>query len=252
LFVGPTSVGKTYTAKKIAKEFFGNESSYLQLNMSEYQESVSVSRLLGASAGYVGYDEGGILTEFVRNNPNSLILFDEIEKGSFAVLNLLLQILDEGKLKDSYGRDIDFSRTIIVLTSNIGALEASKPSMGFMSHAEDITTFFESSVSKALSPEMKSRIDEVIVFEKINEEAIFKIFDQCLDELKERANKKGIKINCQINISDIVDDASKLHAREIKNIFRNKIQTQVAQFIASGKKSRNLTIKVLDKRVILS
>ena len=252
LFVGPTSVGKTYTAKKIAKEFFGNESSYLQLNMSEYQESVSVSRLLGASAGYVGYDEGGILTEFVRNNPNSLILFDEIEKGSFAVLNLLLQILDEGKLKDSYGRDIDFSRTIIVLTSNIGALEASKPSMGFMSHAEDMETSFESSVNAAMSPEMRSRIDEVVVFEKINEEAISKIFDQCLDELKENANKKGIKINCQINIADIVDDVSKLHAREIKNVFRNKVQTLVAQFMASGKKSRNLTIKVLDKKVVLS
>ena len=252
LFVGPTSVGKTYTAKKISKEFFGNDSSYLQLNMSEYQESASVSRLLGASAGYVGYNEGGILTEFVRNNPNSLILFDEIEKGDFSILNLLLQILDEGKLKDGYGRDIDFSRTIIVLTSNIGAVEASKPSMGFMSHPEDINTSFESSVNKAMSPEMRSRIDEVIVFEKINEEAISKIFDQCLDELKERVNKKGIKINCQISISDLVDDISKLHAREIKNIFRNKVHTAVAQFIASGKKSRNLTIKVLDKKVILS
>jgi ATP-dependent Clp protease ATP-binding subunit ClpA len=252
LFVGPTSVGKTYTAKKISKEFFGNDSSYLQLNMSEYQESASVSRLLGASAGYVGYNEGGILTEFVRNNPNSLILFDEIEKGDFSILNLLLQILDEGKLKDGYGRDIDFSRTIIVLTSNIGAVDASKPSMGFMSHAEDMNTSFESSVNKAMSPEMRSRIDEIIVFEKINEEAISKIFDQCLDELKERVNKKGIKINCQINISDLVDDISKLHAREIKNIFRNKIHTAVAQFIASGKKSRNLTIKVLDKKVILS
>lgn len=252
LFVGPTSVGKTYTAKKIAKEFFGNDNSYLQLNMSEYQEQASVSRLLGASAGYVGYDEGGILTEFVNNNPNSLILFDEIEKGNSSVLNLLLQILDEGKLKDTYGRDIDFSRTIIVLTSNIGAVEANKTSMGFMPHTEDIETSFGSSVDKAMSPEMRSRIDEVIVFEKINEEAISKIFDQCLDELKERVDKKGIKINCQINISDLVDDASKLHAREIKNIFRNKVQTAVAQFIASGKKSRNLTIKVLDKKVILS
>lgn len=252
LFVGPTSVGKTYTAKKIAKEFFGNDGSYLQLNMSEYQESSSISRLLGASAGYVGHDEGGTLTEFVRNNPNSLVLFDEIEKGSSAVLNLLLQILDEGKLKDGYGRDIDFSRTIIVLTSNIGAIEASKPSMGFVSHSEDITTSFESSVNKAISPEMRSRIDEVIIFEKINKEAISKIFDQCLDELKERVNKKGIKINCTINIFDLVDDVSELHAREIKNIFRNKVQTAVAQFIASGKKSRNLTIKVLDKNVILS
>ncbi len=252
LFVGPTSVGKTYTAKKIAKEFFGNDNSYLQLNMSEYQEQASVSRLLGASAGYVGYDEGGILTEFVNNNPNSLILFDEIEKGNSSVLNLLLQILDEGKLKDTYGRDIDFSRTIIVLTSNIGAVEAGKTSMGFMPHTEDIETSFGSSVDKAMSPEMRSRIDEVIVFEKINEEAISKIFDQCLDELKERVDKKGIKINCQINISDLVDDVSKLHAREIKNIFRNKVQTAVAQFIASGKKSRNLTIKVLDKKIILS
>ena len=252
LFVGPTSDGKTYTAKKIAKEFFGNDSSYLQLNMSEYQEQASVSRLLGASAGYVGYDEGGILTEFVNNNPNSLILFDEIEKGNSSVLNLLLQILDEGKLKDACGRDIDFSRTIIVLTSNIGAVEAGKTPMGFMPHTEDIEASFESSVSKAMSPEMRSRIDEVVVFEKINEEAISKIFDQCLDELKERVDKKGIKINCQINISDLVDDVSKLHAREIKNIFRNKVHTAVAQFIASGKKSRNLTIKVLDKKVILS
>jgi ATP-dependent Clp protease ATP-binding subunit ClpA len=252
LFVGPTSVGKTYTAKKIAKEFFGNDSSYLQLNMSEYQEQASVSRLLGASAGYVGYDEGGILTEFVNNNPNSLILFDEIEKGNSSVLNLLLQILDEGKLKDACGRDIDFSRTIIVLTSNIGAVEAGKTPMGFMPHTEDIEASFESSVSKAMSPEMRSRIDEVVVFEKINEEAISKIFDQCLDELKERVDKKGIKINCQINISDLVDDVSKLHAREIKNIFRNKVHTAVAQFIASGKKSRDLTIKVLDKKVILS
>ncbi len=252
LFVGPTSVGKTHTAKKIAKEFFGNDSSYLQLNMSEYQESASVSRLLGASAGYVGHDEGGILTEFVRNNPNSLILFDEIEKGSFTVLNLLLQILDEGKLKDGYGRDIDFSRTIVVLTSNIGAVEASKPSMGFMSHAEDISLSFESSIKKTLSPEMLSRIDEVIVFEKINEESLSRIFEQCLQELKERADKKGIKINCQITLSDLVDDVSKLHAREIKTIFRNKVQTSLAKFIASGKKSRNLTIKVLDKSVVIA
>jgi ATP-dependent Clp protease ATP-binding subunit ClpA len=220
--------------------------------MSEYQESASVSRLLGASAGYVGYDEGGILTDFVRNNPNSLILFDEIEKGSFSVLNLLLQILDEGKLKDGYGRNIDFSRTIVVLTSNIGAVEASKPSMGFMSHAEDVTNSFESSIKQALSPEMRSRIDEIIIFEKINEESLSKIFDQCLEELKERADKKGIKINCQITLSDLVDDVSKLHAREIKTIFRNKVQTSVAQFIASGKKSRNLTIKVLDKSVVIA
>ena len=252
LFVGPTSVGKTYTAKKIAKEFFGNDRSYLQLNMSEYQEPASLSRLLGASAGYVGFSEGGTLTEFVRQNPNSLILFDEIEKGDFAVLNVLLQILDEGKLRDGQGREIDFSRTIIVLTSNIGASEAGKSSMGFISNPDDPANVFESSVKKALSSEMQSRIDETVVFEKINEDAISKIFDQHVDEMKEKAHKKGIKIDCQIKISDLVIDSSKLHAREIKNIFRNEVQTKVAQFIASGKKSRHLNIKVLDKKVHLS
>jgi len=252
LFVGPTSVGKTYTAKKIAKEFFGNDRSYLQLNMSEYQEPASISRLLGASAGYVGFSEGGTLTEFVRQNPNSLILFDEIEKGDFSVLNVLLQILDEGKLRDGQGREIDFSRTILVLTSNIGASEANKSSMGFISNPDDPANVFESSVKKALSPEMRSRIDETVVFEKINEDAISKIFDQHVDEMKEKAHKKGIKIDCQIKISDLVIDSSELHAREIKNIFRNEVQTKVAQFIASGKKSRHLKIKVLDKKVHLS
>jgi ATP-dependent Clp protease ATP-binding subunit ClpA len=252
LFVGPTSVGKTYTAKKIAKEFFGNDRSYLQLNMSEYQESASMSRLLGASAGYVGFSEGGTLTEFVRQNPNSLILFDEIEKGDLSILNVLLQILDEGKLRDGQGREIDFSRTIIVLTSNIGALEADKSSMGFISNPDNPANVFESSVKKALSPEMRSRIDETIVFEKINEDAISKIFDQYVDEMKEKIHKKGIKIDCQIKISDLVIDSSKLHAREIKNIFRNEVQTKVAQFIASGKKNRNLKIKVVDKKVHVS
>lgn len=252
LFVGPTSVGKTYTAKKIAKEFFGNDRSYLQLNMSEYQEPASLSRLLGSSAGYVGFSEGGTLTEFVRQNPNSLILFDEIEKGDFSVLNVLLQILDEGKLRDGRGREIDFSRTIIVLTSNIGASEADKSSMGFISNPDSPANVFESSIKKRLSPEMRSRIDEVVVFEKINEDAISKIFDRHVDEMKEKAHKKGIKIDCQIKISDLVIDISKLHAREIKNIFRNEVQTKVAQFIASGKKNRNLKMKVLDKKVHLS
>ena len=252
LFVGPTSVGKTYTAKKIAKEFFGNDQSYLQLNMSEYQEQASISRLLGANAGYVGFNEGGSLTEFVRKNPNSLILFDEIEKGNFSVLNILLQILDEGKLRDGQGREIDFSRAIIVLTSNIGDAEASRSSMGFISNPDDSTSVFESSIKKTLSPEMRSRIDEIVIFEKINEDAISKIFNQHVDEMKEKAHKKGIKIDCQIKINDLISDVSKLHAREIKKIFRNEIQTKVAQFIASGKKSRHLNIKVLDKKVHLS
>jgi ATP-dependent Clp protease ATP-binding subunit ClpA len=251
LFVGPTSTGKTHTAKKIAKEFFGNDQSYLQINMSEYQDPVSVSRLIGASAGYVGFDEGGVLTEFVRKNPNSLILFDEIEKGSFSVLNLLLQILDEGKLRDSFGRDIDFKKTIIVLTSNIGAQEAAKPFMGFISNSNDSNQTFLSSLNQALSPEMRSRIDEIVVFEKMNEESLEKLFNQYLQDLLQKAEKKGIKINCELSIRDLASDFRNMHAREIKNLLRNKIQTPLAHKIASGKKINKLTIKVVDKEVIL-
>ena len=252
LFVGPTSVGKTHTAKKIAKEFFGNDQSYLQINMSEYQDAISLNKLIGASSGYVGYEEGGILTDFVRKNPNSLILFDEIEKGDKGVLNLLLQILDEGKLKDSLGRNINFSRTIIVLTSNIGAVEAAKTSMGFMPEESNKEGDFRKAVANYLSPEMIARIDEIVTFAKIGEESIAKLFNQHLEEMVERAKEKGVEVSCSIRIEDIHPQFQKLHAREVKQLFRNKIQTPIAHFISSKKNVKKVSAKLLENQVVIS
>jgi ATP-dependent Clp protease ATP-binding subunit ClpA len=252
VFVGPTSVGKTYTAKKIAKEFFGNDESYLQLNMSEYQDQISISRLIGASAGYVGFDDGGLLTDFVRKNPNSLILFDEIEKSNYSILNILLQILDEGKVKDSLGRDVDFSRTIIVLTTNVGASQSQKQSMGFMPSSESKQETFSSAVKNYLSPEMMARIDEVVVFNAIGEDSICKLFDQYVAELVARAKTKGIELFCDIKIQDIDKNFSNLHARQVKQLFRNKIQTPIAHFISSRKSVKKISVKVLENAVIIN
>jgi ATP-dependent Clp protease ATP-binding subunit ClpA len=252
LFVGPTSVGKTFTAKKIAEEYFGNNRSFLQLNMSEYQEQTSISRLIGASAGYVGYDDGGILTEFVRSNPNSVILFDEIEKCNPSILNLLLQILDEASIKDNLNREIDCSGTIVVMTSNLGSTVVPKSSMGFINDAPDAKSNHLTSVSKTLSPELLARIDEVVVFEPLTAKSLEVLFERHSKELIDICNKKGINININTTISEIEENYTKLHARDIKSIFRNKIQTPVAKFIAKNPKSKKISIKVLDKKVVIS
>lgn len=251
LFVGPTSVGKTYTAKKISEEFYGNDKSFLQLNMSEYQEQASISRLIGASAGYVGYEDGGLLTEFVRKNPNSLILFDEVEKCNPSVLNLLLQILDEASIKDNLNRDIDFSRCIVVLTSNIGASTQPTTSIGFLGETSSSSSNYQSAISNYLAPELVARIDETIIFQKLNGESIAKIFDQYSQQLISKINKKGIKINFNIQIQDLCDDFDTLHAREIKNLFRSKVQTPIAHFVSKNAKAKKISVKVIDKKVIL-
>lgn len=251
LFVGPTSVGKTYTAKRISEEFYGNDKSFLQLNMSEYQEQASISRLIGASAGYIGYEDGGLLTEFVRKNPNSLILFDEVEKCNPSVLNLLLQILDEASIKDNLNREIDFSRCIIILTSNIGASTQPTTSIGFLGETSSPASNYESAISNSLAPELIARIDETIVFQKLNGESIAKIFDQYSQQLISKINKKGIKINLNIQIQDLCDNFDQLHAREIKNLFRNKVQTPIAHFVSKNSKAKKISAKVIDKKVIL-
>jgi ATP-dependent Clp protease ATP-binding subunit ClpA len=251
LFVGPTSVGKTYTAKKISEEFYGNNKSFLHLNMSEYQESTSISRLIGASAGYVGYEDGGLLTEFVRKNPNSLILFDEIEKCNPSILNLLLQILDEAKIKDNLNREIDLSKTIVVMTSNIGSSEFSQPHIGFAPQSQNMEDSYSSSLRKKLSPEILARIQEVIVFQPLQKESIEKIFNQYAEDLINRANKKGIKITSKITIDQIEKNYGSLHAREVHQLFRKKIQTPVAHYIAKNNKVKKISIKVVDNRVVL-
>ena len=247
-FVGPTSVGKTFAAKKIAKEFYGNEKSFLQLNMSEYQDAASITKLIGTGAGYVGYEDGGLLTEFVRKNPNSLILFDEAEKCNPSILNLLLQILDEAKLNDNLNRSVDFSRCIVVLTSNIGADTSSKSQMGFMPEQTTEDQNYHASVKKMLLPELVSRIDEVVVFKNLSDESISKIFTKRLSEISDELKKKNIILDLEFSIEELfnLNKNSKDHARKIKKIVRQKVEIPLAKFILKNPKKKKISAKMLD------
>jgi len=195
LFVGPTGVGKTWTAKLIAEKFFGNEKSLLKLDMSEYQESSSINKLIGSAIGYVKCEEGGILTEFVRNQPNSVILFDEIEKSHRDINNLLLQILDDGYVTDSMGRKIDFSNSIIILTSNLGHEQASKASMGFLPVQDDQDSKYKKSIENFFKPEFLARLDDVVVFNKISKNEFKKIFDKMIEKTCEALHQNNKKIH---------------------------------------------------------
>lgn len=248
-FVGPTSVGKTYTAKQIAKEFYGNEKSFLQLNMSEYQDQTSISKLIGANAGYVGFEEGGILTEFVRKNPNSLILFDEAEKCNRGVLNLLLQILDEARLTDNLNRSVDFSRCIVVMTSNIGVKESHKKQMGFVIEETPRNTVYEDSVKNYLPPELVARIDEIIVFNELQSESIVNIFKSQLNTLKETLKNKNIELKIHSSMTDLITKKSDIHARKTKQIMRQEIEVPLAKFILKNPQIDKITLKVLDGKV---
>lgn len=249
-FVGPTSVGKTHAAKEISKHFYGNDKSFLQLNMSEYQEASSISKLIGASAGYVGFEEGGILTEFVRKNPNSLVLFDEAEKCNPSILNLLLQILDEGKLNDNLNRSVDFSRSIVVLTSNIGADQSSKQQMGFVPEVKTNEQNYQTSVAKFLAPELIARIDEVLVFEKLNQDSISKIFAYKIEDLESKLKATGIIGKFQIEAKDFIDfKNSEDHARNIKKIIRTKIEVPISKFLIQNPKKKKIEVKMLDGKL---
>jgi ATP-dependent Clp protease ATP-binding subunit ClpA len=248
-FVGPTSVGKTYTAKQIASEFYGNDKSFLQINMSEYQEKSSISRLIGTSAGYVGFEDGGLLTEFVRKNPNSLILFDEAEKCNPDVLNLLLQILDEGCLKDNLNRRIDFSRCVVVLTSNIGSSVETNCQLGFAPQKINKNDAYKNSVKKLLPPELISRIDELVIFNSLTEESIAKVFESGLNEVRNTLKKQKISASFSLDVKDFIDSKSEDHARDIKKIIRKSIEVPLAKFIMNNPENLDLTVKMLDGKL---
>jgi len=193
LFLGPSGVGKTYLAKLIAQDYFGDDKALIRIDMSEFMEKHSVSKLIGSPAGYVGYDEGGNLTEAVRRKPYSVILFDEIEKASPEVLNILLQILDEGQLKDSKGRRIDFKSTIIIMTSNIGSEEFAKKKASIGFETEDakevdnkqfslIKKRIMTEVKDFLLPELINRIDYITIFRPLNKKTLTKIFKKDIKE----------------------------------------------------------------------
>jgi ATP-dependent Clp protease ATP-binding subunit ClpB len=227
LFLGPTGVGKTEVAKALAEALFDNENNIIRIDMSEYMEKYSVSRLIGAAPGYVGYEEGGQLTEKVRRNPYSIVLFDEIEKADPEVFNLLLQILDDGRLTDSQGHLVDFKNTIIIMTSNLGSeyiLEGQKEPVEKLLH-------------QTFKPEFLNRIDEIVYFNPLSKEVQFKIVEKMLNELKGRLAEQYYSVEFTPKLKDfILDNAySPVYgARPIKRFIQDKVETALAEAIVRG------------------
>ena len=267
LFLGPTGVGKTELSKALAEALFGDENSMIRIDMSEYMEPHSVSKLIGSPPGYVGFDEGGQLTEKIRRKPYSVILFDEIEKAHPDVMNMLLQILEDGRLTDSQGRTVNFKNTVIIMTSNIGArLITDKKTLGFSKNSEEEETNKKEyedtkkevmeALKKELRPEFINRIDEIIVFHKLTNNEIGKIIDLMLEEVTKRLENQKIKIELEPEVKELI--ASKgidknFGARPLRRTIQNVLEDKLAEEILDGnlKKNKPVKIGVEDEKVVV-
>ena len=230
MFLGPTGVGKTEVAKSLAEQLFASETHIVRIDMSEYMESHSVSRLIGAPPGYVGYDEGGQLTEAIRRKPYSIILFDEIEKAHPQVFNILLQILDDGRLTDNQGRTVDFKNTIIIMTSNLG-------SEYLMRDPDNGGTLVMDLVKRTFKPEFLNRIDEIILFRPLSKDTQIKIVDKLLGEFRTRLESQNLHLSFTDDLRKaIIDNAfdPEYGARPIKRYIQHHVETFVARAIIGG------------------
>lgn len=253
IFLGPTGVGKTHLAKKLAEQMFGSQDALIRVDMSEYMEKFSVSRLIGAPPGYVGYEEGGQLTEKVRRKPYSIILLDEIEKAHHDVFNLLLQVLDEGHLTDSLGRKIDFKNTVIIMTSNVGTRQLKEfgRSVGYMNTLDTLTgmnsTYSRGILQKALektfAPEFLNRIDEVIIFDQLSQESIRKIIDLELQGLLQRTGELGYDIRLSEEAKDFIATKGydvQYGARPLRRAIQKYVEDPLADIILDDEKKGNI------------
>ena len=239
LFLGPTGVGKTEVAKALAEQLFDSEAHIVRIDMSEYMEKHSVARLIGAPPGYVGYDEGGQLTEAVRRNPYSIVLFDEVEKAHPDVFNVLLQILDDGRITDSKGVTVDFKNTLLIMTSNLGSQYAFEKEGREEKYMAEVKRYFK--------PEFVNRIDEIIVFNALNEEMLAKIAHKFMNELSERLAHRDMHLQVsdavyQLIATQGVDPV--YGARPMKRYIQRNIETLIAKKIIEGGAGKEDTIAV--------
>ena len=240
IFLGPTGVGKTEVARTLAYELFDDERHIVRIDMSEYMEPHSVSRLIGSPPGYVGYDDGGQLTEAVRRNPYSIVLFDEIEKAHKDVFNILLQILDDGRITDGQGRTVDFKNTIIIMTSNLG-------SEYILENKGNVNELVMNELHRTFKPEFINRIDEIILFHSLSKEVVFQILDKIIGEIEERLQDKRIQIKLTDQARNFIIDSSydeNFGARPIKRFVQRNIESLIANAILQDKVAYNSTIVI--------
>ena len=267
LFLGPTGVGKTELSKALAESLFGNEDAMIRIDMSEYMEGHSVSKLIGSPPGYVGFDEGGQLTEKIRRKPYSVILFDEIEKAHPDVMNMLLQILDDGRLTDAQGRTVNFKNTVIIMTSNIGArLITDKTTLGFSAgdkkeesqkEYETIKKDVMGELKKQFRPEFINRIDEIIVFHKLNDEDIKQIIDIMLNQVTKRMKAKDIELEIDDSVKELIAKKgvdTNYGARPLKRAIQNILEDKIAEEILDGniKPNKKAVIKAEDDKIVVN
>ena len=266
LFLGPTGVGKTELSKALAESLFGDENAMIRIDMSEYMEPHSVAKLIGSPPGYVGFEEGGQLTEKIRRKPYAVVLFDEIEKAHPDVMNMLLQILEDGRLTDSQGRVVNFKNTVIIMTSNLGArMITDKKSLGFSNKSEETDTkkqYEETKkevmevVKRELRPEFINRIDEIIVFHKLNEEEISQIIDILLDEVIKRLKEQRLDVQFDKDVKALIESKGidkNYGARPLRRTIQNLVEDKLAEEILDGnlKAGKKAVVGVENEKIVL-